>query len=236
MVTLKQMREHFSSLYTGNAVYVWGMNCEEITPESIDKAYKRCHSKAYDKAYFDAKLKEGLGRVGADCSGSFYPMSGYDTTAQGYYNRCLEKGKIKNIDKEIPCMVFIEQNDRIVHIGWYDGKGYVYEMKNSKANVRHDKLSARSWTYYGIPEFVDYTPEEEDKVMIEMSVLRKGSKGAEVKTAQRLLKALGYSIGLSGVDGDYGAKTETAVKKFQAKKGLKQDGIIGKDTWTALLK
>jgi peptidoglycan hydrolase-like protein with peptidoglycan-binding domain len=38
------------------------------------------------------------------------------------------------------------------------------------------------------------------------------------------------------VDGDFGPKTEAAVKKFQKAKGLKQDGIVGVNTWTAILR
>lgn len=72
--------------------------------------------------------------------------------------------------------------------------------------------------------------------MIEMMVLSKGSKGEQVKTAQRLLKAMGYSVGLSGADGDFGAKTDKAVRKFQKDCKLDDDGIIGKKTWEALLK
>ena len=72
--------------------------------------------------------------------------------------------------------------------------------------------------------------------MIEMMILSKGSKGEQVKTAQRLLKAMGYSIGLSGADGDFGSKTEKAVRNFQKDAKLDDDGVIGQKTWEALLK
>ena len=136
-------------------------------------------------------------------------------------------------------MVFIKQNGKMVHIGWYDGTGSVYEMRSSKMNVRHDALSAR-WTHWGKPEFVQYTEAEqgagEEKIMIELAELRKGNKGAQVKTVQRILKALGYSVGGTGVDGDFGKNTEKAVKAFQADRGITADGIVGKNTWTKLLK
>lgn len=73
-----------------------------------------------------------------------------------------------------------------------------------------------------------------ETVMIPMSILRKNNKGNEVKTLQRLLTALGYGCG--SVDGIFGSKTLIAVKEFQTKKGLTVDGIVGKNTWTALLK
>lgn len=239
MILSKEVTQHFSDLFTSRAIYVWSFNCEKITKERIDKAIaSHKGSKTYNAAYYMAKLIEGENHIGADCSGSFYPVSGYDTTAQGYYNRCVTKGKVANIPSDTPCMVFIKGKTKIDHIGWYDGKGRVYEMRSSKLNVRHDLLSARKWTYYGIPEFVDYSDQEpeEKTVKVELSVLRKGSKGEQVKTLQRLLKSLGYSVGLSGIDGDFGGKTESALIKFQKAEGLTQDGICGTKSWEALLK
>ncbi len=48
-----------------------------------------------------------------------------------------------------------------------------------------------------------------------------GSSGNEVKQIQQKLKEWGYYTG--NVDGVYGSKTQTAVKKFQKVNGLKQD-------------
>ncbi len=73
-----------------------------------------------------------------------------------------------------------------------------------------------------------------DTVMIELSTLRRGSKGAEVKTLQRLLTASGYPCGAA--DGIFGSNTLAGVRSFQTGKGLEVDGIVGKNTWTALLK
>lgn len=80
------------------------------------------------------------------------------------------------------------------------------------------------------------TKQEVKTVDITLSMLRKGSKGNEVKTLQRLLIALGYSCGSAGVDGDFGGGTDKAVKNFQKAKGLEIDGVVGKATWTKLLK
>lgn len=80
------------------------------------------------------------------------------------------------------------------------------------------------------------TTKEETTVNIEMTVLKKGSKGEQVKTLQRLLMALGYDLGKYGADGDFGAATENAVDAFQKKYKLGTDGIVGKKTWDKLLK
>lgn len=62
----------------------------------------------------------------------------------------------------------------------------------------------------------------------------KGWKGEEVKRVQSALEAKGYSVGDSGIDGDFGDTTNAAVRKFQADRGLEVDGIVGPMTQTAL--
>jgi peptidoglycan hydrolase-like protein with peptidoglycan-binding domain len=57
-------------------------------------------------------------------------------------------------------------------------------------------------------------------------ILRKGMKGAQVMEVQ---SALGIKV-----DGDFGPKTEKAVKAFQKKNGLTVDGIVGRKTLEAL--
>lgn len=59
-----------------------------------------------------------------------------------------------------------------------------------------------------------------------------GSRGSEVTQIQTKLKRWGYYSG--SVDGIYGSRTVTAVKKFQKKNGLTVDGIAGKNTLAAM--
>lgn len=62
----------------------------------------------------------------------------------------------------------------------------------------------------------------------------KGWTGEEVRRIQRALEAKGYSVGNSGIDGDFGVDTYAAVCKFQSDRGLEIDGIVGPMTQTAL--
>lgn len=77
---------------------------------------------------------------------------------------------------------------------------------------------------------------EEVTGTVSYPTIKLGSKGSYVKKAQQLLIAKGYSCGAAGADGDFGAATYNAVKKFQAANGLDADGIVGSMTWAALLK
>ena len=59
-----------------------------------------------------------------------------------------------------------------------------------------------------------------------------GSQGDEVKELQTTLNNNGYKL---DVDGIFGAKTLSAVKDYQKQNSLSVDGIVGKNTWGALL-
>lgn len=63
-------------------------------------------------------------------------------------------------------------------------------------------------------------------------VLQQGSSGGAVKILQVALNGKGYS--LVG-DGIFGPLTDAAVRQFQSDNGLQVDGIVGPQTWGALL-
>lgn len=59
-----------------------------------------------------------------------------------------------------------------------------------------------------------------------------GNRGADVTAIQYLLQHHGHS---TAADGVFGASTVTAAKAFQTAKGLGADGIVGPQTWGALV-
>lgn len=62
--------------------------------------------------------------------------------------------------------------------------------------------------------------------------LRRGDDGPAVELLQRALTQRGFALG--AIDGDFGPKTETALKAFQLSVGLASDGVAGTNTWKAL--
>ena len=62
--------------------------------------------------------------------------------------------------------------------------------------------------------------------------LSTGNRGVDVLAAQHLLQARGISVTADGV---FGSGTATAVRSFQAGAGLTQDGVVGAQTWGALV-
>ena len=65
-----------------------------------------------------------------------------------------------------------------------------------------------------------------NSIKANMPTCRRGSINNAVKCIQYLLNC--------GVDGDFGPKTETAVRNFQSSSGIGVDGIVGQDTWGRL--
>ncbi|MGB3639717.1 MAG: peptidoglycan-binding protein [Rivularia sp. (in: cyanobacteria)] len=83
---------------------------------------------------------------------------------------------------------------------------------------------------------------------ISKPVLKKGSTGETVKELQKLLLDYGmivylysdgacaFPAGAEAIDGVFGPITEDAVKLFQGKMFLLQDGVVNNKTWRSLYK
>lgn len=67
----------------------------------------------------------------------------------------------------------------------------------------------------------------------ERPLLRHGDRGEDVRDVQSRLKEAGYLDG--PIDGIFGSGTRSAVIAFQRDKGLDADGVVGNQTWAALL-
>lgn len=116
---------------------------------------------------------------------------------------------------------------------WNDAASQVGAYKSLESAK---KACPDGYTVYDEDGKAVYTKAKEaSTVKIELPVLEQGSEGDTVKAVQRMLYALGYDLGSKPVDGSYGSKTVAAVKKYQGKKGLAKDGVVGEKTWKSLL-
>lgn len=105
-------------------------------------------------------------------------------------------------------------------------------------------MPGTNWQKHGKLPYVEYvknptpipTPEENRTTSVNVSILRKGSRGIQVMTVQQMLQCSGYPLPEYGADGDFGAETEKQVKAYQRAKGLDADGVVGWATWSYLIK
>lgn len=162
-----------------------------------------------------------------------------DLSANGAFEKATVKGKIGTIP-EVPG-ICVRYNG---HVGVYIGGGYVVEERGFNYGCVKTKLKDRNWTDWFQHPWITYeekpTPKE-DKCMVELDVLKKGSKGSSVKSLQILLNGYGYTDQNGNklvVDGSFGGKTDYAVKALQKNTYPacgEVDGVCGKKTWTKLI-
>jgi nucleoid-associated protein YgaU len=126
--------------------------------------------------------------------------------------------------------------------------GKLYHPKYGTFNVKMTKLTSKEEP---LSDYVEYDFEfienkdikviekktstkkpsnnSNDKVVLSHpypGILKRGSKGNNVKLVQEVVNVK--------VDGDFGPKTEGAVKAWQKKHGLSPDGIVGPKTWNVM--
>lgn len=150
-------------------------------------------------------------------------------------------------------LYYRNKNGVMSHTGVYIGGGYGVEARGHAYGVVKTKVASRIWTHWAalsgvLPGEVINNPTkpEEPKEtapeaqtgtngagVLDMSTLRNGARGQQVRALQKLLNASGYDAGK--VDGIWGKNTLSAVKAYQRSAGLEADGVVGKKTWTKLL-
>jgi hypothetical protein len=210
---------------------------------SKKKQYPTYYLWSYNAAEEGIKVHDCVGLIKGYlwCNSPYDALPRYnsaqDKSANGMRNACVKKGDIATLPEVEGVLVFMSG-----HVGVYIGNGEVIEARGRKYGVVKTKLKERKWKWWGYCPYITYAekPKEVTKVNVELTLLRKGAEGAEVKTLQRLLIALGYKMKNGnktyGVDGSFGQATLNAVKQFQKASGLDDDGEVGVLTWSKLLK
>lgn len=153
-----------------------------------------------------------------------------DVSANGMYNKAIEKGLISTIPEIVGLCVRKDQ-----HIGVYIGNGQVIESKGTKYGVVQTPLTgvgANSWTHWLKCPFIEYIIDEEKGGDIDMYI-KFGEKSGKVGIIQTYLKELGYYT--LEVDNDYGNGTKSAVIKLQSKYNFEQIGNVDCDTLCLLI-
>lgn len=108
---------------------------------------------------------------------------------------------------------------------WLLNDGNLEKLAKAEAAVIADHYG-----YYGTEN-----SNQKGLVEVKVSVLKKGTKGTQVKALQTLLIGYGYSCGSYGADGSFGGATDKAVRAYQKDNGLTVDGSVGPKTWAMLM-
>ena len=175
-----------------------------------------------------------------------------DVAVNGLYIQCGRKGTLNSMP-DIPGVCVFRAD--MGHVGVYIGNGQVVEAMGHAYGVVKTDLHSRDWSLWGMPTWLTYddqsaeapieTYQEQEPVQqfqtmkADLPLLKRGAKGIPVKKLQHLLllepdlKQLIEASG--GVDGDFGGATEEAVRKYQNRKGLTEDGEVGTQVWTSLI-
>lgn len=190
-----------------------------------------------------------IGHYVSDCSGMFvwafaqFGLKMSHISSNIFISYCTSnKGKLTTALKRtiLPgSAVFTgETAGKHPHVGLYIGNNEVVEAKGTINGVVKSNLTDKKWTFYGELKDVEYdgvepSPDPEPSPGWRPTI-RRGNKGADVIECQTMLTRLGYDIGKTGIDGDFGRATEAGVKSFQSDHKLVVDGVVGPMTWDAL--
>ena len=166
-------------------------------------------------------------------------------------NWCAKGEVADGIPQNVIVCLFYYKKDKygnrtetLSHTGLYYN-GQTVECSNG---VQRSKTLNKKWEVWAVPKCAEAEyrnpgeiapnkpsePVEDNPGKQTLPTLKRGDKGDSVKYLQTLLIARGYDLGKWGADGDFGSATEAAVKRFQRDWDLKQDGVVGKDTWRML--
>lgn len=168
--------------------------------------------------------------------------------AKGYNYRLIECGFISNAQD---IAIFNSKIDELaknilgcfgINAGSVSKPSKPAQTTNTNVNTSnlYDSWIANLQTELNNQGFRDYEGKKlkvdginGERTLSACPTVKKGAKGNITGLIQQRLVSVGFSL---KVDNDFGKNTESKVIKFQKNRGLTQDGIVGKNTWTWLLK
>ena len=257
MVTGKQIAETTLEAFTCKGGYIWGQMGATWTAAKQANLEKRYKADPEGQAKYKSAAQYGSRWIGHrvwDCAGlcrwaaKEHGLAIHSGSNLIWDCDLAKKGKLTaGMSLPAGALVFTGTDQKKPHVGVYTGDGMVTEASGTKAGVIQSDLTASKWKYWGLLKNVKYEftpgtsaepakPAQQTDTAKTPPTIRKGNKNIYVKQLQTDLDKLGYSLGICGIDGDFGTATEKAVKEFQRDHQLSQDGVAGPATWKALQK
>lgn len=223
--TLDDFISYLKSVVAHGDLYIWGAQGQHVTDKFIDSREKDPINRTRVRKLWKTRLSQGYTDLRAfDCSGlgmswlqNIAHIVSYDMNANNLKNKCIliPKEELQKGDFVFKC-----RNGVAKHIGYViDNNHTVIEARGRDWGVISDKLENNNWNAYGHPMyFID------EIIPFEFTRnLQVGMSGSDVKCLQILLVKHGISC---NTDGEFGLKTESAVKIAQRQCNLTETGVV----------
>lgn len=209
--------------------YIWGAAGQTCTQAFINSKVAQ-----YPDHVDPSIVKKWIGKQVFDCQGfvqqamkqvGIQMVSG--ATSQWNKTNFEVKGTIDTLPADKVCCLYRKDasTGKMGHTGLYlgDGETFIHAAGSSTGVVKSTIKKYGRWTHWGIPAGLY---DNGVNIVLSISNLKRGSVGANVKLLQEMLLKVGESLPKYGVDSDFGAETETALKSFQTKNGLAASGTV----------
>ena len=206
----------------GLAYKVWGTQ-----PYPADSYPRLVKARAIDETAALRSASWGLGQI----LGENFAAGGFDSPQDMV--RAFMEAEAYHLEAIVGFLVANKLDDDLRAHAWaplargYNGPGYA-------KNGYDSKLAAAFAKWARIPDTPFFPPAGPGSITLPRTRIGRGSRGPLVTLWQNTLMAGGYPLP-SGVDGAFGAETETATKKWQAAHHLELvDGVVGPKTWATV--
>jgi Putative peptidoglycan binding domain len=204
----------------GNAAHTYGFHCAACAVPSSDYSIRR---------------STGVANASWACAGDFSMNLSWSRRWVAWLVTEVKAGRFPEI---VEIIGSVDGQTALYWARWegwvarkYTGGGHVawahISCDRAKAALTSDWL--KGWpSTVSVPPEVDWrTP-----LFVALGTLANGANGWAVRKVQATVK-VHTGLALSE-DGDYGSKTTSAVRKFQALRGLPVTGAVDADDWRAL--
>lgn len=228
--------------------YFYGSKMSVLT-ETFMKQMHSQYPKTVTSAYMKkAKNKGQVGRVNTDCSGLISAYTKKVLGSSQLYQTAYARLSVKDYKSWANGVIAWRSG----HVGIFfkeNGKYYVAEAKGIDYGTVISEFSPSNWSYGLTFSYIDYTYTDNvidgatwkstNPYKEPTAIVKRGSKGTDVKWVQWELREAGYdrafvykgkTYSAVKIDGDAGKITDAAIRSYQASCKIQVDGKVGKTT------
>lgn len=122
-----------------------------------------------------------------------------------------------------------------IRLSWDDAKSQIGAFASLDNAIKECKAGYSVYDSTGKKIYPAESSDQKTEDVKQIRILKKGMTGKDVEAMQSILINKGYSCGTCGSDGDFGAKSESALIEFQKHAEIDTTGICNGETWKALI-